>query len=435
MGGPDPTGSGPHRIPPNRAGHAPHEEPVSETPDRAASDADRIAGLPRNVFALGITSFLTDVSSEMLVPVMPLFVTATLGASMASLGLLEGFAEATASLLRLVSGRIADAPERRKPLVLAGYSLSTLCKPLMGLVATWPALLALRFGDRVGKAMRNPPRDALLADSVPDGQVGMAFGVHRAMDTFGAALGPLLAWWLLAHWESAGSEVYRRIFLVSAVPAVLAVVALWFLVRPPAPRVAAARPVADRTPLGSGFRGFVIADVLFQLGNSSMAFLLLRAGNVGFGVGEVALIYLGYNLLAALLATPFGGLSDRIGRRPLLLTGYGLYAVAYGVAAFVPSRTGALVAFALLAVHIALVDGQARSLVADLVPRPRRAGAYGVYHAAVGCALLPASVIAGLLWQHVGPAAPFAFGATCAVLAAFVFGGMRLSPAGSERHA
>lgn len=394
----------------------PHER-ADATPD----PGPRIAGFHPNVIALGVTSFLTDLSTEMLIPVMPLFVTATLGASLASLGVIEGVAEATASLLRLVSGRIADVPARRKPLVVAGYSLSGLCKTTMAAASVWPVLLVLRFGDRVGKALRNPPRDALLADSSSDADLGRTFGLHRAMDTLGAAAGPLVAWLLLRQWAELGAEGYRRIFLVSAIPAVLAVLVLVRFVRPPAPRTARPAAVPERAPFGGAFRRFVAADVLFQLGNSSTAFLLLRAERSGFAGGDVALVYLGYNLIAALLALPLGGWSDRIGRRPLLVTGYLLYAVAYGVAAFAPTRAGMVIAFAVLAVHTALVDGQARSLVADLVPRERRSSAFGAYHAAAGLALLPASLIAGQLWQRVGGAAPFAFGACCALAAAIAF--------------
>jgi MFS family permease len=378
-----------------------------------------VAGIHPNVVALGFTSLFTDISSEMLVPVMPLFVTATLGASLASLGLIEGVAECTASALRLVSGRVSDRLGRRKPFIVWGYGFSGLCKAAMAGAGSWPALLGLRFGDRVGKALRNPPRDALIADSTPAARLGAAFGLHRAMDTVGAALGPLVAWWLLGQWAHLGAEGYRRVFLVSAIPAALGVAALLLFVHAPRsaprPRAAAGHP---STPLGGRFRRFVAADVLFQLGNSSMAFLLLRAQHVGFAAGEVALVYLGYNLVAAALAFPLGGLSDRIGRRPLLLAGYLVYALAYGAAAVAPTRAGAVAAFALLAIHTALVDGQARSLVADLVPRERRATAFGIYHGVVGAALLPASLAAGLLWERVGPSAPFAVGALLAVAAA-----------------
>jgi len=392
----------------------------------------RLAGFHPNVVALGLTSFFTDVSTEMLVPVIPLFVTATLGASVASLGVIEGVAECTASALRLVAGRISDRIGRRKPFLIAGYGLSTVCKTAMALARSWPAMLGLRFGDRVGKALRNPPRDALIADSTPDTDLGRAFGLHRSMDTFGAALGPLVSWWLLARWSGLGAEAYRRIFLVSGIPAVLALVVLALLVR--APRLALVRSreaAGGHAPLGPAFRRFVAADVLFQLGNSSTAFLLLRAQGVGWSASGVSLLYLGYNLISASLSLPFGGLSDRVGRRALLLAGYLLYAIAYGAAAFAPTRAGAVVAFVVLAAHSAIIEGQSRSLITDLVPRERRATAFGTYHAAVGAALLPASIIAGLLWQRVGPQAPFALGATLALAAAVAFS--TLLPVASER--
>jgi len=297
-------------------------------------------------------------------------------------------------------------------------------------------MLGLRFGDRVGKAIRNPPRDALIADSTPAAQLGRAFGLHRAMDTFGAALGPLVSWWLLAQWSELGAEGYRRIFLLSAVPAALAVALLVLLVRAPrAAPITRAAAAAGLAPLGPTFGRFLAADVLFQLGNSSMAFLLLRAQRVGFAAGEVALVYLGYNLLAASLSLPFGRLADRVGKRPLLLAGYIVYAIAYGAAAFSPTRAGAVVAFALLALHAALSDGQARSLIAELVPRERRATAFGTYHGAVGAALLPASLAAGVLWEQVGPQAPFALGATLALVAAVLFAAWLPAPRAEARHA
>ena len=377
------------------------------------------SGFHPNVIALGLTSFFTDISTEMLVPVMPLFITATLGASVASLGLIEGIAECTASSLRLVAGRLSDRIGQRKPFLVAGYGLSGVCKTLMAFAASWPMMLGFRFGDRVGKALRNPPRDAIIADSTPDADLGRAFGLHRAMDTTGAALGPLVAWWLLGRWSALGADGYRRIFLCSALPAALAILVLLTMVH--APRLALVRRAAGaggHAPLGSRFARFVTADVLFQLGNSSMAFLLLRAQHSGFSAGGVALLYLAYNLCSAALSLPFGGLSDRVGRRPLLLTGYLLYALAYGVAAFSPTRAGATVAFLTLAVHSAIIEGQSRSMIADVVPRERRATAFGVYHGAVGAALLPASLVAGVLWERVGPQAPFALGSLLALAAA-----------------
>lgn len=359
----------------------------------------------------------------MLVPVLPLFITATLGASVASLGLIEGIAESSASVLRLVSGRISDRLGQRKPLVVLGYGLSGACKACMALATSWPGMLGLRFGDRVGKAVRTPPRDALLADSAADSELGRAFGVHRAMDTCGAAIGPLVSWWLLARWAALGAEGYRRLFLISAIPSAISVLVLVTLVRAVSPKKtgAAAADPAVAEPLGGPFARFVTADVLFQLGNSSNAFMLLRAQHSGYTAGGVALLYFAFNVVSAALSAPFGVLSDRVGRRPLLLTGYVLYAIAYGTAAFFGTRAGMAVAWLVLAVHTALMDGQAKSLIADLVPKARRATAYGTYSGAVGVALLPASLAAGFLWDRVNPHAPFLLGALMAVIAAVAF--------------
>jgi MFS family permease len=401
-----------------------------------ATPAPARGGIHPNVIALGLVSLFTDVSSEMLVPVMPLFVTVTLGASVASLGLIEGVAECTASVLRVVSGRLSDRIGRRKPFLIAGYGVSGVCKAAMAMVTVWPQMLGLRFGDRVGKALRNPPRDALIADSTHPSQLGRAFGLHRAMDTFGAAVGPLVAWWLLARWGSLGAEGYRRIFLASAIPSAIAVLVLIVMLRAPRPaKPAGVAPANADAPLGATFRRFLTADVVFQLGNSSNAFLLLRAQHIGFSAGDVALVYLGYNLLAAALSLPLGNLADRVGRRPLLLAGYVLYAVAYAFAAFLPTRIGIVAAFAVLAVQIALSDGQARSLVADLVPRERRASAYGAYHGVVGAALLPASIVAGLLWERVGAHAPFVLGAVLALVAAMMFAVLMPAPPREPRRA
>ncbi|MCC6650225.1 MAG: MFS transporter [Candidatus Eisenbacteria bacterium] len=401
------------------------------TPDPKPGAGGWFAGIHRNVVALGAASLFTDISSEMLVPIIPLFVTATLHASVASLGVIEGVAECAASLLRLFSGRLADRSARRKPFVLLGYGLSGAAKAGMALVTGWSGMLGLRFADRVGKAIRSPARDALIADSTADAHMGRAFGIHRAMDTLGAAIGPLVAWWLLAHWPGDGAEGYRRVFAFSAIPATLALLVIVFFVR--APREGAERATAPprwSIPHGA-FRRFLAVDVAFQLGNSSMAFVLLRTQAAGWSAGQVSLVYLAYNLVYALLALPFGRLSDRIGRRPLLLAAYAVYAVAYAALALHATRAGVVAAFLLLAVHSALIEGQAKSLVADLAPREARASAYGVQAAFSGLALLPASIAAGLLWDLAGPAAPFALGAALAALAALLL--VLLLPLSRER--
>jgi MFS family permease len=376
-----------------------------------------LGGLHRNVVALGVTSLLTDVSSEMIVPVMPLFVTATLGASVISLGLIEGVAESTASLLRLASGWLSDRSGRRKPLVVGGYGLSALAKAGFAAATTWAAVLLLRFADRVGKGLRNPPRDALIADSVATELRGRAYGLHRALDSLGAAIGPLVAVAVLAAFPGD----YRRVFLVSFVPALLGIAVLAWFVR--APRGAAA-PRAATPPTGAparAFRRFLVADGLFQLGNSSMAFVLLRASQAGLTPVQVPLAYMGYNLAYALGSYPAGALADRAGRRGPLLAAYLLYALVYALLAWRSEAVLVVGALLLLGVHSALLEVSQRSLVADLAGPAWRGTAFGIYHTVVGLALLPASLVAGWLWQRVGPQAPFALGAALALAAALAF--------------
>ncbi len=375
--------------------------------------------MPRNVVALGFTSLFTDVSTEMLIPILPLFITATLGASATSLGIIEGVAECVASVLRTTSGWLSDRIGRRKPFLVLGYGLSGAAKAAIGLAAGWTTVLGLRVADRLGKGLRNPPRDALIADSVPRESLGRAFGLHRAMDTAGAAIGPLLAWALLGHWRALGVAGYRRIFFVSAVPAALSLLVLLLFVRAPRHAPAPRRTLAEhRAALGGLFARFVAIDTLFALANSSNAFVLLRADHAGWSAAGVALLYAGFNIVMAALAYPFGHLSDRVGRRPLLIAGYLLYAVVYAGLAAPPTRWGMVAAFALLGAHTALVDGQARSLIARIIPAGSRATAFGAHATVTGLALLPASALAGWLWDHHGPGMMFLVDAILALVAA-----------------
>lgn len=376
-------------------------------------------GLTRNVWALGVTSMLTDVSSEMIVPVLPLFVTGTLRASVSSLGVIEGVAESTASLLRLAAGWLSDRIGSRKPFLIAGYGISGAAKAAFALATSWGAVLALRFADRVGKGLRNPPRDALLADSVAPDWRGRAFGLHRALDTLGAAVGPLVAFALLQLWPGG----FRRVFLASAVPAALSLVVLALFVR-----AARLRPAARVRALHLEFRAlpgpvkrFLVADGVFQLANSSMAFVLLRARDGGVAVAAIPLAYLLYNLVYAALSLPAGALCDRHGSRPFLLGAYLLYAVVYAALAWSGAPVVAVAALAVYGVHSALLEVAQRSLLADLVEPERRGTAYGIHHTVVGLALLPASIGAGLLWDHVGPRATFAADAALALLAVVLF--------------
>ena len=385
----------------------------------------------RNVVALGFASLFTDVSTEMMIPVLPAFVTGTLKASVASLGVIEGVAECTATVLRIFSGWLSDRIGRRKPFMLLGYGLSTVAKGAMGLAGSWSAVLALRFTDRVGKGLRNPPRDALIADSVAPAQLGWAFGLHRAMDTVGAVIGPLAAFWLLRAYPGD----LRRIFLLAAVPAAVAMVVLVLFVRSPrrAPQRTTATLLGELGALGPAVHRFIVVAVVFSLGGSSMAFVLLRAGQAGFSAAQVPLVYALYNVVCALLAWPLGTLSDRVGRRPLLFAAYLSFAGCYALLAWQATALAVVAAFVGLGVHTALLEGSQRSMLADLVARDRRGTAYGLYYAAVGAALLPASIVGGVLWDRVGPGATFGVGAALALLAALLFA--LLLPPHDERRA
>ena len=396
-----------------------------------------LPGLPRNVVALGIVSLLTDVSTEMIVPVLPLFVVGVLGASMASVGVIEGVAESTAALMRLGSGWLSDRSGQRKPFLIFGYGISAVAKGALAVVLSWPMVLALRFGDRVGKGLRNPPRDALIADSVEPRYLGRAFGFHRGLDTLGAAIGPLVAFAMLRAFPGG----FRRIFLWSVVPAALSILVLAVFVR--GKRREAARSTAplfaEARAMGGPFHRFLVVAGLFSLANSSTAFMLLLAADrthgAGFTGAQVTLVYLLYNLVYAALSWPVGELSDRVGRRAILLGAYLLFAGLYALLAWRADAVMVVAGFVLLGVHSALLEASQRSMLGDLVAPERRGTAYGLYYTVVGAALLPASIVAGVLWERLGPRAALAVDAALALLAAVLFV-VLLPPRGeySDRH-
>ncbi len=388
--------------------------------------------LPRNVWVVTITSFLTDISSEMVLNLVPLFLANVLGVRTALIGLIEGIAETTASLTKIASGALSDRLGKRKWLTVAGYSLSTLAKPFLYLANAWGWVLGVRFADRLGKGIRTAPRDALIADSITPEQRGLAFGLHRAGDTLGAFIGlglaALIVWWSQSQASLLNRSTFQTVVLLSIIPAVLAVLVLAVGAREvtgAGPRSAAMRLGWDN--LDGRFRIFLVAIVLFTLGNSSDAFILLRGQERGLSVLQVMGMALTFNAVYSLFAGPFGAWSDRVGRRRLILGGWLAYALVY--LGFALSRTGAQVwvLFGLYGLYYAATEGAAKALVADLVHESQRGTAYGLYNAAVGLMALPASLIAGLLWQGVGgwggfgPAAPFYFGAAMAALAGLVF--------------
>jgi MFS family permease len=370
------------------------------------------------VFALGATSLLNDAASEMIFPLLPVFVATTIGAGPAMLGLIEGFADAVASLLRLVSGHLSDRSRRRRPFVVGGYAVAASVRPLIAFVSSPFALLGIRVLDRIGKGLRSSPRDALIADAVEPPMRGRAFGVHEAMDHAGAVIGPLIAYGLLALGLSLPS-----IFLWSAIPAFASVVVVATFVREPV-RVCDA-PASRDAPLGPRprvlsrpFVGYLAAVTLFTLGNSSDAFLLLRAHQAGLPVAAAPLLWALHNAVKSFMGAWGGGLADRIGRRRALALGWLVYAAIYGGFAVAESASAIVVLFVAYAFHFGLVGGAQKALVADLVPAAARARGFGAYHVCVGLAALPASAIFGLLCQTQGNAVAFGAGACLAALAA-----------------
>lgn len=365
------------------------------------------AKTPRNVRMMGIVSLLTDASSEMVYPILPLFLVNVLGAPVSAIGLIESLAEATASFMKVGSGWLSDHVGRRKPLIALGYTLSNLVKPVIALTASWPAVLALRVTDRLGKGVRTAPRDALIAESATEGQRGRAFGVHRALDTLGAAIGPFVAWAVLTL--KPGS--YRTIFLISAIPGTLAILFVLFAVRDtgkgrPAEKPAGARAVSFRD-FSAPLVAFTAISFVFGVANSSDAMLILRAQDLGAKAALIPLMYVVFNIVGALLAAPFGARSDAVGRRRLLVFGFAGYAVVYLGFALAGSATAPWLLFALYGVPYAATEGMTRAYVCDLAGPERRATVLGAYTFVLGLAALPASTMAGLLWDRVSHAAPF----------------------------
>lgn len=376
--------------------------------------------LNRNLFILGITSLLTDISTEMIYPLLPFFLI-SVGGTPAVMGLIEGLSESLASLLRVFSGYQSDRMRRRKPWAVVGYAQSTLGRLLLYLASSWVWVLASRVMDRIGKGIRTAPRDALIAESVVPDQRGRAFGFHRAMDTLGATIGACLGYWFFTSYQGE----FRALFLISLIPAVLAILLLTG-VREPDPKASlhptarpSFRPLDAWRNSPAQLKWFLAITFLFTLGNSSNQFLLLRAQNVGFRVETVILLYICFNLVYAAVSYPAGKYSDRVGRKCLLIGGCLLYSVVYGGFALFQAPFAIWGLFAMYGVYNAMTDGVGKALVADLSPPEMKATTLGLHAMLTGIALLPASWIAGWLWQWLGAPAPFYFGSILALLSAW----------------
>ena len=419
----------------------------------------RYRSLPRNVLVISLVSFLNDASSEIIYPLLPVFLSVALGVSPAVIGLIEGGAESVSSFLKLFAGYFSDRSGRRKAPVVFGYALAGFVRPLLGFATSWPQVFAVRFADRVGKGIRSAPRDALIADSAASHERGLAFGFHRAMDHFGAVVGPLLGFALLVliagNYNAPTLGEYRLIFLAASVPALAAVLVAAFALREtrkdrdegresrraereradalraessgsPPPAVfkpgsdPAAPPRFSLRGFDGNFRRFLVILALFTLSNSSDAFLLLRAREVGISTATIPLLWAALHAMKVISSLVGGDLSDRLGRKTLIVTGWLFYAAVYLGFAFVSTVAGAWTLFLIYGIYFGLVEGAEKALVADLVPADKRGTAYGLYNLAFSITVWPASLLMGALWSWRGASVAFVASACIGTLAALL---------------
>lgn len=374
--------------------------------------------IPRNVWVAGWVSFFMDVSSEMVYPLVPLFLSSTFGTSKSIIGLIEGIAEASASVLKLFSGVLADRFGKHKLLMGLGYGISTLSRPALALAGGWGLVLTSRFVDRVGKGIRTAPRDAIIASSTPSAHLGAAFGLHRAMDAAGAVVGPAIAILILALWEAN----YRLVFWLSILPGIAAVLLIAFYITPDDQARKAGKTISwSLQGFNRRFVQFLIVIGLFSLGNSSNAFLILKAQQGGMTPAWISVVYLVFNVAYALLSIPGGLLSDRFGRPWVIVWGFSLFAMVYVGFAMADNPWLIAALFVLYGCYMGVTDGVQRAYLATLVSEQQMATGFGLYHMVVGLAILPASVLAGFLWDYISPAAPFWFGSGMAALAMLLF--------------
>ncbi|MCK7494224.1 MAG: MFS transporter [Comamonadaceae bacterium] len=379
----------------------------------------KVLGLSRNVTVAGLVSFFMDFSSEMIYPLVPLFLSNVLGVNKSLIGLIEGIAESTASLLKVFSGWASDRMGTRKWVMAAGYGISALGRPIVALASLWQHVLAFRFVDRLGKGVRTAPRDAIIAESSSTASLGKAFGFHRSMDTLGAVVGPATAFFFL----SVFSNDFRLVFWLSMIPAAVAVLLIVLFITDTGKGSSAesSRPKFSVGDLNWRFTFFTGIATLFALGNSSDVFLILRAQHVGVPVSLIPVVYLVFNVIYSLSAVPAGVAADRFGRKRVILLGFLLFSAVYCGFAVVTDATLVWLLFGMYGLFMGLTEGVQKAFLSTIIPAEFKATAFGVYNSAVGIAVLPASIIGGWLWDHYSPAATFLFGSITAALSAMLF--------------
>jgi MFS family permease len=389
----------------------------------------RYNALPRNVFVISLVSLLNDASSEIILPLLPLFLTVVLGTQPLAIGLIEGAAESVSSLLKLFAGYFSDRLGRRKGLVVFGYALASVARPLLAFASSWHQVLAIRLTDRVGKGIRTAPRDAMIADAAPLEQRGLAFGFHRAMDHLGAVIGPILGLIILLlvadDIDSPLAADYMKVFLLASIPALASVLVAAFLIRetPVVKQPGASEVEPPRLSLAgfdANFKRFLAILALFTLANSSDVFLLLRLREAGGGAVTILLTWAALHTVKVLSSLVGGNLSDRLGRKTLIISGWLLYAAVYAGFAFVTSVGMAWALFLIYGIYFGLAEGAEKALVADLVRPEQRGTAYGLYNLAFGIAVFPASLLMGAIWNWRGAQTAFITSACIGALAALL---------------
>jgi MFS family permease len=367
---------------------------------------EKIFGLERNVFYTGLTSFFTDTSTKMVYSVMPLFLL-SIGASKTSIAMIEGIAESTASLFKAFSGYWSDKIGKNKPFMIIGYGITALVTPLYALATLSVQILIFRFLERIGKGLRAAPRDSLVSGSVPKEEAGRSFGFHKAMDNSGAIFGPLAAFVLLYLFPLS----YKTIFILATIPALLGVATIVLFIKEAKSAKKEAKPAFHLKQLPKKFYLFLAVIFVFTLGNSADALLLVKTAETGINKSYIPFVYMIFNMVSVVLAIPIGKLSDKVGREKLIIAGFLVYALVYFLFGRYNSING---------LYSALTDGSQKAMVSDIVSKDLRGTGYGIYHSVLGITLLPASLIAGLLYDKVNSNAPFYFGACMAFIAALL---------------